>query len=422
MTNQASQLYDPAFWAEPDRAHALFASLRASDPVHFCQDDEYPDLWHITKHEHIFEIERKTDIFLNEPRLIISKSAREDAIRGLTGGSLNLIRSLVSMDAPEHPKMRLLTQAWFMPKNLARLESSIAGSADRALERLRDLKGECDFARDIALEYPLRVIMTVLGVPSEDFPRMLRLTQELFGPDDPDTKRTDVDVSVDPAAALKKTFSELSDYFDGITADRRREPKDDVASIIANAEIDGDPISNSQALGYYIIIATAGHDTTSYSLTQAVSELAKSPELFDRLKADPLDMAPRIVEEAIRIASPVRHFVRTAKEDYVLNGKTIKAGQSVILWYPSGSRDSEVFDAPDTFDVDRDRSVRHAAFGHGAHMCLGMHLARQENTQFLMRLADQVNAIELTGDPKYIQANFVGGIKSLPIKATLSNS
>jgi len=421
MKDQAARLYDPAFWSEPDRVHALFGSLREADPVHFCEDGEYPDLWHITKHEHIFEIERRTDVFLNEPRLIISRSDREKAIRALTGGSLNLIRSLVSMDAPEHPKMRLLTQAWFMPKNLARMESSIGASADRSLKALRAMDGECDFARDIALEYPLRVIMTVLGVPPEDFPHMLRLTQELFGPDDPDTRRKDVDVTVDPAAALKKTFAEFSQFFDAITADRRRHPKDDVASIIANAEIDGEPISNASALGYYIIIATAGHDTTSYSLTEAVAQLATNQRLFERLKADPVGMAPKIVEEAIRIASPVRHFVRTAKDDFELGGKTIKAGQSVILWYPSGSRDPDVFSAPDTFDADRDRSVRHAAFGHGAHMCLGMHLARQENIQFLIRLAGQVSSMELAGSPKYLQANFVGGIKSLPLKATLAD-
>ncbi|MEQ9590789.1 MAG: cytochrome P450 [Parvibaculaceae bacterium] len=420
MTTEAARLYDTAFWADPEAVHQLFASLRENDPVHFCEGEGYPDLWHITRHADIFEIERKTEVFLNEPRLIIMPTAREEAVRALTGGSTNLIRSLVSMDAPEHTKMRLLTQAWFMPKNLARLEDSITSSADKALQTLRSRNGECDFAKDIALEYPLRVIMKVLGVPSKDYPLMLRLTQELFGPDDPDTKRKDVDETVDPAAALKKTFAEFSAYFNEVTRDRRENPQDDVASIIANAEIDGEPISNTNALGYYIIVATAGHDTTSYSLSQAVYALATNPQLFERLKADPQEAAPKIVEEAIRIASPVRHFVRTARSDYEIGGKTIKAGQSAILWYPSGSRDETVFEDPDTFDIDRDRSVRHAAFGHGAHMCLGMHLARQENVRFLVQFAEQVDSLELTDAPKYMQAHFVGGIKNLPIRVRLS--
>lgn len=421
MQIEASQLYQPAYWANPHQVHRLFARLRSEDPVHFCETPDYPDFWHITRHADIFEVERRTDVFLNEPRLIIHTRAREAAVRQITGGSANLIRSLVSMDAPEHPKMRLLTQAWFMPKNLSRLQSEIDRSVSLAMRQLRARGGECDFAKDIAMEYPLRVIMSVLGVPSSDYPEMLRLTQELFGPDDPDTKRKDVDPSADPAAALRKTFQEFADYFDRLTEEKRARPGDDVASVIANAEIDGKPIDRASALGYYIIIATAGHDTTSYSLNEAVARLAMDQALLARLKADPAGIAPKVVEEAIRIAAPVRHFVRTAREDIDLGGKTIRAGQSVILWYPSGCRDEAVFADPDVFDIDRDQSVRHAAFGHGAHMCLGMHLARQENTAFLRAFAGQVDALDLPVPPQYIQANFVGGIKRLQIRAELSS-
>ena len=126
------------------------------------------------------------------------------------------------------------------------------------------------------------------------------------------------------------------------------------------------------------------------------------------------------MEEAIRFASPVRHFVRTAKVDFELRGQTIRAGQSAILWYPSGSRDESVFEFPDTFSIDREKTARHAAFGHGTHMCLGMHLARQENISFLKTFAPHIEEISLSGPPRHIQANFVGGIKSLPIRATLA--
>lgn len=421
MQIKAHQLYQSAYWANPHQVHRLFARMRAEDPVHYCTHPDYPGLWHITRHADIFEIERRTEIFLNEPRLIINTSAREAAVRHITGGSANLIRSLVTMDPPEHPKMRLLTQAWFMPKNLSRLQSEIDRSVEVAMRQLVVRGGECDFARDIAIEYPLRVIMAVLGVPSSDYPTMLRLTQELFGPDDPDTKRKDVDPTVDPAAALRKTFQEFAEYFDKLTEEKRTRPGDDVASVIANAEIDGKPIDRAAALGYYIIIATAGHDTTSYSLNEAVAQLALDPGLLARLKNDPAAIAPRIVEEAIRIAAPVRHFVRTARADFELGGKIIREGQSVILWYPSGCRDEAVFADPDRFDIGRDQTVRHAAFGHGAHMCLGMHLARQENIAFLKAFAEKVERLDLPVPPQYMQANFVGGMKRLQIRAELSS-
>ena len=180
------------------------------------------------------------------------------------------------------------------------------------------------------------------------------------------------------------------------------------------------PLDDMGKLGYYIIVATAGHDTTSYSLTEAVHQLARTPALFERLKQAPEMTSKLITEEAIRYASSVRHFIRTANKDTALGNKVIREGQSVILWYPSGSRDEDVFENPHHFDIDRDQSTRHAAFGHGAHMCLGMHLARLELDTFLIALAERVEAIELLAEPKYMQANFVGGIKSLPVQMQIT--
>ncbi|MEO0753877.1 MAG: cytochrome P450 [Pseudomonadota bacterium] len=419
MTADASFLYPTANWADVNAIHDVFTRLRAEDPVHFCTTEGYPDLWHVTKHADIFDVERRTGDFLNEPRLVLATSEQEAKIRAQNNGSLNRIRSLVTYDAPEHMKLRLLTQSWFMPKNLDKLQSRISGSVEGGMRVLKQNDGTCDFARDVALEYPLRVIMAVLGVPENDYGMMLRLTQEQFGPEDPDIGR-DVEEGVDADAALAETINDLFAYFTALTKEKMQNPGDDVASIIANAEIDGAPLDDMGKLGYYIIVATAGHDTTSYSLSEAVHQLARDPALFDRLKQAPNETAPLITEEAIRYASSVRHFIRTANKDTELGGKTISEGQSLILWYPSGSRDEDVFENPHSFDIDRDRSTRHAAFGHGAHMCLGMHLARLEIDTFLRALAAKVDAIDLMAEPKYVQANFVGGIKSLPVRMTLA--
>ncbi|MEL6104014.1 MAG: cytochrome P450 [Pseudomonadota bacterium] len=418
MPFDASFLYESVNWADNSAIHQLFAQMRAEEPVHFCESDTYPDLWHVTKHADIFDVERRTNDFLNEPRLIIWSREVEAGVRAQTGGSLNTIRSLVTYDAPEHMKLRLLTQAWFMPKNLKKLQPKIEASIQRGLSEIEARNGACDFAVNVATEFPLRVIMDVLGVPEGDYAMMLRLTQELFGPDDPDTQR-EVEEGVSARAAADQTRLELFSYFTALTKVKMENPQDDVGSIIANAEIDGQPLDDMSKLGYYVIVATAGHDTTSYSLTEAVYQLAQNPDLLERLKADPETIAPLITEEALRYAAPVRHFIRTAAHDTTLGDKTIREGESVILWYPSGSRDESLFENPHVFNIDRDMSTRHAAFGHGAHMCLGMHLARQEITAFLKAFSKRVSAVNLTGEPKYVQANFVGGIKSLPIAIKL---
>ena len=341
MSFDASFLYDPSSWANNDEIHALFSLMRQEDPVHFCQTETHPNLWHVTKHADIFDVERRTTDFLNEPRLIVLTSEQEAGVREETGGSLNRIRSLVTYDAPEHMKLRLLTQSWFMPKNLGKLTAKIDASVARGLAEIEARDGVCNFASDVATEFPLRVIMDVLGVPEKDYGMLLRLTQELFGPEDPDTRR-ELEEGMSADAAQDQTISEMFAYFSALTKSKMANPEDDVASIIANAVIDGEPLDDMGKLGYYIIVATAGHDTTSYSLSEAVHQLARDPALFARLKSDPETIAPLVTEEAIRYASAVRHFIRTAAHDTTLGGKTIKAGESVILWYPSGSRDERM--------------------------------------------------------------------------------
>ncbi len=415
--SELETLYRAETWSNPEFVHDIFSELRREKSIPFVESNQYPDFWHISKHQDIFEIERRTDIFLSAPRTNIQ--TRQTEAEGLVrSGGKSRLRTLVSMDPPEHPKMRMLTQNWFMPKNLSRLQTSIEESAERGLDRFVELNGACDFAQDVGVEFPLRVIMTILGVPPEDYSSMLRLTQELFGSEDPDLRRRG-DTHSDPELTKLATYMDFGQYFLKMTEDRRKNPRDDLATLIANARVDGEPIDDASTFGYYLIAATAGHDTTSYSLIEAVHQLALDPDLLARLKQDPDSMSKKIAEEAIRFASPVRHFVRTAKADYELRGKTIRAGDSVILWYPSGSRDEDIFEDPHAFNPDRDTSVRHASFGHGAHMCLGMHLARQEISTFLRMLCERTDSIELTGEPLYAQANFVSGIKKLLVKAAL---
>jgi cytochrome P450 len=401
-------LVDPVTWADEERIHAYLAWLRANDPVRRLAPEGYEPFYAITKHADVMAVEKDKQGFVNDPRPTLAPIAVTEAIQQLTGRR-HLVRSLVQMDDPDHMKYRMLTQAWFTRQRLEHMRGTVETLAREYVDRLAELGGECDFVKDVAIWYPLRVIMSVLGVPEEDEPYMLKLTQELFGSTDPDVQRS-FDIM-----AIGDVVRDFEAYFLRISEDRRRNPRDDVASVIANATIDGEPIGDLEAAGYYIIVATAGHDTTSSSTSGGLLALLENPDEFAKLRADPEKHAAGAVEEMIRWVSPVRHFMRTATRDHELRGTTIREGESVILWYPSANRDEEVFDAPFEFRIERP-AARNLAFGYGAHVCLGQHLARLEIQALYRELLARVEHIELAGEPKFAQAAFVGGLKSLPIR------
>ena len=413
MTALDDQLVNPATFTDETSLHALWADLRRDDPVHWTEPVGYRPFWSISKHADIMEIERQHELFINDPRTTLATIQQEEDIKTFTGGSHILIRSLVQMDNPDHMVFRKLTQGWFMPPNLKKLQAGLADLAKEFVDRMEAKGGECDFVSDVAVWYPLRVIMMILGVPREDEPTMLRLTQELFGSTDADLSREDEKTSID-----MNTVTEFFDYFTKLTEARRADPQDDVASIIANAEINGEPIGHLEAMSYYIIVATAGHDTTSSSTAGGLLALLENPDQLERLRANP-DLLPSAIDEMIRWSTPVKHFMRTATADYELRGKTIKKGDSLFLFYPSGNRDEEVFDDPNQFKIDRTPN-KHLAFGYGAHVCLGQHLAKMEIKALYDELLPRLDSIELAGDPSRVAANFVSGLKRLPIRYAMS--
>src|SRR6202020_1234618 len=271
---------------------------------------------------------------------------------------------------------------------------------------------ECDFAQEVAVNYPLYVIMSLLGIPGSDFPRMLKLTQELFGSDDSEFKRGSS--NEDQLPALLDMFG----YFNGVTESRRERPTEDLASAIANARIDGEPLSDIDTVSYYLIVATAGHDTTSVTISGGLHGLIENQDQLHRLREN-LDLMPLATEEMIRWATPVKEFMRTAAEDTTVRGVPIAAGESVLLSYVSANRDEEVFADPFRFDVGRDPN-KHLAFGYGVHFCLGAALARIEVNGFFTELLPRLKSIELAGDPQFVATTFVGGLKHLPIRYSVS--
>ena len=413
----ADQIVNPEVYAQPEQLDAAFARLRAEDPVAWCEPEAFRPFWAVTKHADIMEVSRQNKLFTNGEREMLSYEQAEEQVYARTGGP-HLLKTLVQLDDPMHYKLRHLTQDWFMPHKVKSREEAIRKIAKEYVDRMEDLGGECDFQRDVALYYPLRVIMQILGVPESDEPMMLKLTQEIFGAQDPDLMR-EKDLSEGDAekglASINQTLAEFFMYFTGITQDRRANPKDDVSTVIDNGTVDGEPIGQLEAMSYYIIVAAAGHDTTSASTGGGVLGMLNNPAQLKKMMDDPKGMSRTAVDEAIRWTTPVKHFMRTAQEDYELRGRKILAGESLLLCYPSGNRDEDVFDDPYEFRVDRSPN-KIISFGHGGHMCLGMHLARLEMQAIYEELFSRLKSIELAGEPTHIRANFVGGPKSIPVR------
>ncbi len=420
-TDIAKTVIDPHAYAEWDGLLDVFDGLRETMPVAKVVPEIeglYEPFWLITRYDDVMRISKDNATFLNNPRpVVFSFNQAIEFSRAATGSNM-LVDSLVVFDAPIHPKYRKLTQEWFMPRNLARLEGEIRALATRTVEAMVEAGPEIDFVKLVAGPYPLRVVMQILGVPPQDEPRMQMLTQQLFGGQDADLSGTGMDNMtpeqvVQLVAGAVRTFE---DYFAAIAQDRRADPTDDVASVIANATVDGAPLPPRDMAGYYIIVATAGHDTTSASTAGAMQALAQDPDQWAQVKAD-RSLLPGIVEEAIRWTSPVQHFMRTAARDVEVGGQTIREGDWMMINYVAANHDPAQFADPRRFDARRTPN-RHLAFGAGAHQCLGLHLARLEMRLLFEALLDRVETVELAGEAKRATSTFVGGLKTLPLKFT----
>ena len=405
MDEAARVFADPQAYANEAKLHAALTHLRANAPVSWVDVPDYRPFWAITKHADIMDIERANTLFTNSPRPVLA-TVEGDEQQAAIG-----VSTLIHMDDPQHRAVRAIGADWFRPKAMRALKVRIDELAKRYVDHMVEAGPECDFVQEVAVNYPLYVIMSMLGIPESDFPRMLKYTQELFGSEDAEFQRGTT--KEEQMVVLLEMFQ----YFNELTASRRENPTEDLASAIANAKIDGEPLSDIDTVSYYLIIATAGHDTTSATIAGGLHALIENPDQRERLRAN-MDLMPLATEEMIRWVTPVKEFMRTAREDTEVRGVPIAAGESVLLSYVSSNRDEEVFDDPFRFDVGREPN-KHNAFGYGVHFCLGAALARMEVNSFFSELMPRLESIEMAGDPQHIATIFVGGLKHLPIRYSL---
>lgn len=404
IEQEASVLLDPLTYTEPKRVYEIMAKLRHEKPICRVEKEGIAPVWLVSKFEDIEFIEGKPEVFHSGPRIVV-RTIAEDEEHASTGSG----QSLVEMDGEHHRKYRQIAQSWFMPRNLKALDETIKGAAKRYVDLMERQASACDFASDVAFWYPLRVVLGLAGVPEEADELIVKLTQNLFAPQDGDVLSGE---AMSNADATKQMFELMMP----LVEDRKANPQDDLISVIVNAEIDGEPISLPDILSYLLIVTTAGHDTTSASLAGGMLALLENPDQLQRLKENP-ELIPTAVDEIIRWVAPVKHFARTAMEDTEVAGETIPKGDSVMLLFPSACRDESKFpdNDGDTFKIDR-KPNKHLAFGFGPHMCMGRYLAKMELEAYLKELLPRLDTIELNGDPKYLGSSLVSGLKSLPVK------
>lgn len=417
MEATITDLINASAYGQNGVPHELWTHLRKESPVYWYAQRGHTPFWAITKHEDIMEVSSQPDIFSNEAGgiIVLNEAQIQSFIEGGSGSPLAQMKTIITMDPPEHRSYRKVASGYFTPRGVTNLDEIVKSSAAAIFDELPD-EGEVDFIETIAQKHPLRVLATILGINEEQEERLLVITQELFGSEDPDMQRQ----GEDREAARKELGMEFYMLFDEIIKDRRACPRDDLATMLANAELsDGCPLGQLETLGYYLIVFTAGHDTTRNALSGAISAFLDHPDQFERLRKDP-SLSKSAVDEIVRWTTPVNYMKRQAVQDYELRGQNIKAGEELALFYCSANRDEDVFEDPFTFDIERSPN-RHLGFGWAEHYCLGAHLAKASMKALTEEMVRRIEWMEPNGERTFISSNFVVGLKTLPVKYKLKN-
>ena len=395
------EIIDPLYYEQHGYPHAAWTYLRTHEPVSWWKPSGMPPFWAVTRHADIQQISREPERFLSSPMLAIFPREQFDPENFP-------LRAMTKMDPPEHGEYRGLTSQLFTARSVERWRSAVEEIVDQRLALAAE-REDVDFVTEVAAAVSIFVIAQILGIPRSDWQQLYRWTNQTMGATDPEFQ-SGTSVKETESEALRLQF----EYFSRMIESRRRDPADDVTSLLARARLRGAPLPDWELLSYVIVLMIAGNDTTRNAMSGGLLALVEHPAALARLREEPA-LLPLAIEEMLRWTSPVVQFCRTAAADVEIRGTKVRAGQTLCLFYPSGNRDESVFDQPFEFRIDR-RPNPHLAFGVGEHFCLGAHLARLELTVLFARLLGRFESIELRGPVARLRSSFVGGIKHLPVR------
>jgi cholest-4-en-3-one 26-monooxygenase len=395
-------LVDADRYARRGYPHEVWTRLRAEAPVAYFEPPGFRPFWAITKFADIMQISAQPLRFSSAQGVML---AREGA------APVPPSEMVVLLDPPRHGPMRRVVTGRFTPRAVRAERGDIERIAAEVLEAAAPAgkSGEFDFVQKVAAPFPLAVMAWMLGVPRDDWPLLYRWTNEVIGKDDPEFRPP----GERPGQTFRRARGELHAYFDALIGQRRRDPADDLVSVLIRAELDGAPLNAEQLLDYCEVLVEAGNETTRNAITGGVLAFCEHPSEWERLRAHP-ELLPDAVEEILRWVSPIIYFARVATEDCELRGAKIHAGDQVAMYFASANRDEEVFEDPFTFRIDR-RPNSHLAFGFGEHFCMGAHLARVELEVMFRLLLERYEHFELSGPVERLRSAINGSIKHLPI-------
>lgn len=396
--------------------HEAFTWLRANHPLSIAETKDFYPFWVVTKHADLRTFAMRQDLFLSGlTSVTLLEREGHERMREMLDGRPQPIRIVSTMDPPDHRLYRAVVSDKFYPREVEKMTEMVRAVAREFVDRMAATGGACDFAHTVSEVYPLRVIMSLLGVPASDEPVLLKLARELQGTHDPDESRTGVAQSgKDAAESTISIVEEIFAYFAELNAARLEHPRDDLATLLSQAKINGKPMPTLELLSYYLVLATAGHDTTSFASGGGLIELARNPTEFAKLKANPA-LIESFVDEAVRWVSPSKLTMREASQDVEIRGRRIKKGDHVGFAWASGSRDEEVFEDPFTFKADR-RPNRLMGYGFGPHICVGQHLARLEMRILFEELFKRLESVELSGPIRSLSSFLLSGPTCIPIR------
>jgi len=380
-------------WVQ-DRKWDYFTRLRNEAPVHFCKDSEFGPYWSVTRFADIMEVEANWQSFSSDPAITIVDPEEDFPLP-----------MFIAMDPPKHDEQRMTVQGSVAPKNLKNMESTIRGRVQKVLDGL-PVGEPFNWVDRVSIELTTQMLATLFDFPFEDRSKLTRWSDVATG--GPETG------IVESEEQRQEELLECLAYFTNLWEERAKQGlSNDLISMLAHGEATQD-MSPQEYLGNLILLIVGGNDTTRNSMTGGVLALNQNPGEYAKLRNNPT-VIPSMVSEIIRWQTPLAHMRRKATKDYVLGGKTIKAGEKVVMWYISGNRDERAIDKPNEFIIDRDRARQHLSFGFGIHRCMGNRLAEMQIRILWEEIQKRFHMVEVVGDPVLVPSNFVHGFTDLQV-------
>lgn len=405
------EAFDPDHFAANGYPHDVWARLRAEAPVAWYDDGVREPFWAITRYADIMTVGRDAQTFINAKGVtILRKDQMGDQAMA------NAVPLLLTMDPPKHGKQRGVLRDRFRPNIMQALDEHIRKRCHEIADDVAAMRlsaaadaDKIDFVDAIAMRLPLDVILELLGVPTSDRDQMYIWSNAVIGSEDPEYGNVEM-----PRDAIMAARMGIFGYFSKFIAERRAKPGEDLVSLLCEARVDGEALTDIEVLGYCFLLMLAGNETTRNATSGAMLALIEQPAAMQQLRDNP-ELMPTAVEELLRWVAPIVYMARSVVKDTEIAGQKILAGEKVVMFYPSANRDEAVFERPTEMDLTRTPN-EHLTFGFGRHRCLGNDLARIELRAVMAEVLRRFPEISLAGPVSRLRSNFVGGIKHMPVR------